>query len=138
MLEEQAMLELAPLLGAPVSGLRVDPQLLLQAGDAALGEVLLQDGPPVAVLVSRTGTAFDFAQNDFRFSILDVPWMVARHEVQAGRPDSEVRCPGRVAPDGGALDCVVSRRDGKRVVYRVQRQGGEHRMTEVPRQTGDR
>lgn len=134
MLQEQAVLELSPLLGSPVSGLRFDPQSLLQAGDAAIGEVLLKDGPPVAVLISRTGTAFDFIQNDFRFSILDVPWMVARHEVESGRPDSEVRCPGRMAPDGGSLDCVVSRRDGKRVVYRVQRQGGEHRMTEVPRE----
>jgi hypothetical protein len=129
MLEEQAASALSPLLGAPVTGLRVDLDKLQRAGDTEVGAVQLGKDLQIVVLVSRIGTAFDYEQNDYRFSILDVPWMVARHEVENGRPDSQVRCPARIAPDGGGISCRVTREDGSEVVYRVEREAGAHRMT---------
>ena len=128
MLREQASLSLGPLLGTEVESLKLDLEQLAQAGDTTVGEVTLVRGTPVAVLVSRVGTRYDYSQNDYRFSILDVPWMIARHEVENGRPDSEVRCPRRIAEDGGSIDCEVLQPDGSRTAYRVYRRGGEHRL----------
>ncbi|MCK7593734.1 hypothetical protein [Pseudomarimonas salicorniae] len=132
MLQEQATEALTPLIGAPINALNVDLERLQRAGDAEVAAAEYGDGQRIAVLVTRVGTAFDYEPLDYRFSILDVPWMVARHEVQSGRPESTVQCPGRVARDGGHLDCTVTRKDGSEVVYRVERQGGEHRMSPRP------
>lgn len=130
MLGEQAALSLAELVGSPITELEVDVQQLVRAGDSAVGQVRLAKGPPLAVLVSRIGTRYDFDQNDYRFSILDLQWIVARHEVQNGRPQSTVQCAERIAGDGEAVLCKVIRPDASEHLYRIERRGGEHRMTE--------
>ncbi len=130
MLAEQASLALSNLVGSEVTELEVETQRLLRAGDSAVGQVRLAKGQPLAVLVSRVGTAYDFDQNDYRFSILDLPWIVARHEVQNDRPQSTVQCAERFAADGESVLCKVTRSDASEHIYRIERRGGEHRMSE--------
>ena len=130
MLAEQASLSLATLIGSEVIALEVETQRLRRAGDSAVGQVRLAKGQPLAVLVSRVGTAYDFDQNDYRFSILDLPWIVARHEVQNDRPQSTVQCAERFAADGESVLCKVTRSDASEHIYRIERRGGEHRMSE--------
>lgn len=72
MLAEQAAISLGALLDGRITGLDVDMQQLRRAGNAAVGQIQLQRGAALPVLVSRIGTAYDFDQNDYRFSILDL------------------------------------------------------------------
>lgn len=127
----QAASALGALLGRPVTEVRLRFEQLARAGDAAEGEVVLEDGSRVAVRAAQVGPTTDFDGNDYRFQVLEAEWLIRSHLVSAGRPPGAVDCPRRVVPDGDALTCSVSAGDGGTERFRLLRRGGDHRLVEV-------
>lgn len=119
---------LAPLLGQPVD--RVEGPLadLERIGDAIEGQAVLRDGAAIPIRVEQHGTAHDLDGNDYRFQILDVPWLIRRYLVSTGAAPRRVDCPVRTAPDGGRVDCVATLEDDSERAIAIVRQGGDHRL----------
>jgi len=80
------------------------------------------------VRVAQTGWKDDFDPVDYRFSILDVEWLV-RRALEKQFPGLErVECDAAVVPDGGETACTAIGENDARLDLVVSRSGGEHRM----------
>lgn len=119
---------LAPLLGQPVDRIEGPLSDLERIGDVIEAQAVLEGGVMIPVRVAQHGTAHDLDGNDYRFQVLDVPWLIRRYLVSTGAAPNRVDCPDRTAPDGGRVDCVATLEDGSRREIGVVRQGGDHRL----------
>lgn len=119
---------LAPLLEQPVA--RIDGPLadLERIGDAIEGQAVLEDGAALQIRVVQRGTAHDLDGDDYRFQVIDVPWLIHRYLTSTGAAPSGIDCPARSAPDGGRLDCTATLGDGSERSIAIIRQGGDHRI----------
>lgn len=107
---------------APFSDLR-------ELGDAVEGTAWLEDGRDLPIRAVQSGRKDDFDPVDYRFQVLDVPWLL-RHMLEAkSRKVESVDCPQRVVADGQVLSCTVATDDGTLIVT-LQRQGGHYRVVE--------
>jgi len=121
---------LSGLLGQAV--VRIDAPLanLERLGDSVEGKVWLIDGSELAIRVAQFGSAHDLDGNDYRFQVLDVPWLINRYLVSTGATPSQINCPSRVAPDGGRIECMVTFEDGSERSIALARREGEYRLVE--------
>ena len=128
LLERAGRRTLSETVGAPVKRLEAPLERLVRPGDAVEGEIQLEDGRRMPVRIAQTGWKDDFDPIDYRFSILDVEWLV-RRALAKQLPDLvTVECAAPMVPDGGETDCMATGRQGERLDLVVSRSGGEHRM----------
>jgi len=128
LLEKAGRKSLAETIGAPVAGLNAPLERLMRPGDAVEGVVELEDGKRMPVRIAQTGWKDDFDPVDYRFSILDVTWLVRRALAHRLPAPITVRCNDAVVPDGGETGCTATGADGTRLDLEVTRSGGAHRM----------
>ncbi len=132
---EQALLldrvgraNLSQLTGRSVRRLDAPLAALVHPGDAVEGTIVLDDGRRLPIRVSQTGWKDDFDPVDYRFSILDVRWLVRRAVADRLPAPVSVECDAAVVPDGGETGCTAVGGDGSRLQLVVSRSGGDHRM----------
>jgi hypothetical protein len=132
---EQAMLlervgraRLSQVTGEVVKRVDAPFDRLLIPGDAVEGTLELEDGRRMPMRVAQTGWRDDFDPVDYRFSILDVAWLVRRALAATLASPVEVTCETPVVPDGGETKCTAVGGDGTRREVVVTRSGGAHRM----------
>ncbi len=128
LLERGGRKKLSDTVGAPVKRLDAPPERLIRPGDVVEGEIELEDGRRMPVRVAQTGWKDDFDPIDYRFSILDVEWLVRRALVDELPDLAAVKCAAPVVPDRGETLCTATGRQGERLDVVVSRSGGEHRM----------
>lgn len=129
MLEHTGLDMLSGLTGEKVVRLDAPLQELREFGDAIEGTAWLEDGRDLAIRVVQSGRKDDFDPVDYRFQVLDVPWLL-RHMLEAkSRTIENVDCPQRVVADGQVVSCTVVTDDGTLVVS-LRRQGGNYRVVE--------
>ena len=123
---------LAKLIGEPVVRIDAPFEQLLRVGDAVEGTAWLGDGTDLAIRAEQYGRKDDFDPIDYRFQVLDVPWLL-RHmlENHSARVES-VDCPRRVPADGAVVTCSAVTSDGPLTVT-MKRQGGNYRVLESSR-----
>jgi hypothetical protein len=136
LLERVARKRLAEIIGAPVAGLDAPLERLVRPGDAVEGVVKLEDGKRMPVRIAQTGWKDDFDPVDYRFSILDVVWLVHRALAPRLPGPVTVRCGAAVVPDGGETVCTATGGDGTRLELVVNRSGGAYRMHQRKAQGG--
>jgi hypothetical protein len=117
-------------IGEDVSRIDAPIQDLHFVGETVDGTATLADGRVIQIGVLQQGRTDDFDSIDYRFFVLDVPFLLMR--AYASRPDSatSVRCPSRVAPDGGTLTCRVVFASGRESAVTVARKIGDHRIVD--------
>ena len=128
LLERAGRRTLSETVGAPVKQLEAPLERLVRPGDAVEGEIQLEDGRRLPVRIAQTGWKDDFDPVDYRFSILDVEWLVRRALVKQLPDLVAVECAAPVVPNGGEIGCTAIGRQGERLDLVVSRSGGEHRM----------
>jgi hypothetical protein len=121
---------LAPVLWQPVRRIDAPLDKLERIGDAVEGQAILESGAEIPIRVEQQSTVHDFDSNDYRFQILDVPWLIRRYLVSIGDKPAEIDCPTRTAPNGGRLECVATMEDGSTRTVTLLRHGGDHRLAE--------
>lgn len=119
---------LTPLLGQPVVRLTGPLATLERIGDTIEGQAVLEDQTAVPIWVEQHNTAHDLDPNDYRFRVLDVPFLIHRYLVSTGVESETISCPSRTAPDGGRIDCVAVLPGGTERAISVARRGGDHRL----------
>lgn len=119
---------LTSLLGQSVGQIDAPFAELRLLGDAVEGTAVLDDGSEIMIRIEQHGTAHDLDDNDYRFQVLDVPWLIRTYLISTGEAPLEVDCPSRTAPDGGSVECVATMEDGSRRAIKIGRRGGDHRL----------
>jgi hypothetical protein len=121
---------IAGFLGVAVSKIEAPIQDLRFIGETVDGTATLADGRVLPIGVIQQGDTGDFDIIDYRFYVLDVPFLLMR--AYASRPDvaTSVKCPSRVAPDGGTLTCRVVFASGRESAVTVARRIGDHRIVD--------
>jgi hypothetical protein len=115
----------------PVERLEGPLDRLVYIGDNEELRLVLADGSSVKARVEQHGTSWDMDSNDYRFQVLDARTLIGLHLASVGRSVASIDCPEDVAPDGGALDCVVTDGSGFASTVRLMRRGGDHRLVDA-------
>jgi hypothetical protein len=132
MLEAVGRDMLSGLIGEKVVRVNAPFADLRELGDAVEGTAWLEDGRDLPIRAVQSGRKDDFDPVDYRFQVLDVPWLL-RHMLEAkSRTVESVDCPQRVVADGQVVSCTVTTDDGTLIVT-LQRQGGNYRVVESAR-----
>ena len=128
LLERVARRNLSEIVGTQVKEIDAPLERLVRPGDAVEGEIQLEGGRRMPVRIAQTGWKDDFDPVDYRFSILDVEWLVRRALAKQLPDVVTVECAAPVVPDGGEIGCTAIGRQGEPLDLVVSRSGGEHRM----------
>ena len=122
---------IAGILGVEVAGFDAPVQELHHVGDAVDGTATLADGRVLPSGVFQQGRVDDFDVIDYRFYLLDVPFLLMRAYASSPDPAISVTCPTPVAPDGGTLTCRAEFASGKLAAVTVARSTGDHRIVDA-------
>jgi len=122
---------IAGVLGVEVAEFDAPVRKLHHVGDAVEGTATLADGRVFAIGVFQQGRADDFDVIDYRFYVLDVPFLLVRAFAKNPDPATSVNCPTPIAPDGGTLTCTVEFESGKQSAVTVARRTGDHRIVDT-------
>jgi len=128
LLSQSGIEVLSPLFGQSVTKIEAPLEQLELIGDSVEGLAWLDNGEDYAIRVEQHHSAYDLDGNDYRFQVLDVPWLVRRYLLASGEAPREVNCPSRLVPDGNRIDCVASLEDGSERPVSLVRAGGDYRL----------
>jgi hypothetical protein len=118
---------LTGLIGEPVVRIEAPLDQLREYGDVVEGMAWTEDGRDFHIRAERHGRQDDFNPMDYRFQILDVPWLLRRMLVGRSHVVESVECPQRVPEDGEVMSCLAVTDHGKTVLM-VQRTGGNYNL----------
>ena len=121
---------IADVLGVAVAEIEAPIQDLHLIGETVDGTATLTDGRVLPIGVIQQGDPDDFDIIDYRFYVLDVPFLLMRAYASHSDVATSVRCPSRVAPDGGTLTCRVVFASGRESAVTVARKIGDHRIVD--------
>lgn len=121
---------IADTINEPVDHIDAPIDLLNSVGDAVEGTATLADGRELRIGVVQQGRPDDFDNIDYRFQILDVPWLLTRAYTSPADPATSVDCPKPVAPDGGTMTCTVDLASGQALAVTIARRSGDHRIVD--------
>lgn len=131
MLEAAGRDMLSGLVGRPIDRLDAPLERLVRPGDAVEGTAGMADGGDIPFRAVQSGRKDDFDPIDYRFQVLDAPWLIERMFAQQSKEATSVECPSRVVPDGGDQTCTVDLVSGERLAVTIARRGGDHRVTAI-------
>ncbi len=131
MLEDAGRDMLSGLVGRPIVRLDAPLERLVRPGDAVEGTASFADGGDMPFRAVQSGRKDDFDPIDYRFQVLDAPWLIERMFAQQSKETASVDCPSRVVSDGGDEICTVELVTGDRLAVTIARRAGDHRVTSV-------
>lgn len=129
MLERTGREMLSGLIGSPVARLEAPLEQLREVGDAVEGTAWTEDGRDFPIRAEQKGRRDDFDSMDYRFQVLDVPWLLRRMLEGRSQEVESIDCPERAPEDGKVMSCLATTGSGK-LVLTVQRTGGNYRLME--------
>jgi hypothetical protein len=129
MLERTGRDLLGGLIGAPVVRIEAPLEQLREVGDAVEGTAWTEDGRDFPIRAEQHGRRDDFDSMDYRFQVLDAPWLLRRMLEGRSQQVESVECPERAPEDGKVMSCLAITGNGK-LVLTVQRTGGNYRLVE--------
>jgi len=106
-------------------------QTLRYVGETVDGIATLADGRALQIGVLQQGRADDFDSIDYRFYVLDVPFLLMRAYASTPDPATSITCPTPVSPDGGTLTCKAEFASGGEAAVTVARKVGDHRIVDT-------
>ena len=128
LLKPAAIRMLQDKLGETIRDVEFSLSGMSRLGQVSEGLAIMERGEQIAILVELAGSRFDFDVRDYKFHVVDGPWIVQHYLQEQGTPAKTVTCPHKVTPDGGSMECRALFEDGSEKRMTLRRWGSTQRL----------